>query len=106
LYPRNDANRRPTGGRCETRAASALGTPWATRPWSSVPGSVFARPRIISEKKIPMESTRAEFWKVVAIPAPAPRRFGGRLFMIPAWLGEAKSPIPRPTRSNSNPNQR
>ena len=50
------------------RAASARGTPWATSPWSSVPGSVLARPRIISEKKIPIESTRAEFWNVVAMP--------------------------------------
>ena len=68
-------------------------------------GSVLASPRIMSEKKIPIERTSAEFWNVVAIPAPAPRRFAGRLFMIPAWLGEANRPMPRPTRSSSPPNQ-
>ena len=50
----------------------------------------------MSEKKIPIESTRAEFWNVVAIPAPAPRRLAGRLFMMPAWLGDANRPIAEP----------
>ena len=39
-------------------------------------------------KKIPIESTCAEFWKVVFIPDPAPRCSGGRLFMTPARFGE------------------
>ena len=51
-----------------------------------------------------MFGTSAEFWNVVAMPAPAPRRLGGRLFMIPAWFGEAKRPMPRPTSSRSAPN--
>ena len=41
---------------------------------------------------MPIESTIAEFWKVVLMPAPAPRWPGGRLFMIAARLGEANSP--------------
>ncbi len=59
----------------------------------------------MSEKKMPIESTSAEFWKVVAMPAPAPRRLAGRLFMIPAWFGEAKRPIPSPTMSSRRLNQ-
>ena len=82
------------------RVASAGGTPCATRPECSVPGSEPARPMIISEKKTPIESTIAEFWKVVAMPAPAPRPSAGRLFMMPAWLGEAKRPIAIPIRSS------
>ena len=42
----------------------------------------------MSEKKIPIESTWAEFWKVVSIPEPAPRCSAGRLFMTPARLGD------------------
>ena len=34
---------------------------------------VWANPRMMRVKKIPMESTWAEFWKVVFIPDPAPR---------------------------------
>ena len=56
-------------------------------------GSVEARPAIISVKKIPIESTWAEFWKVWFMPPPAPRSAGGRLFMIPARLGDANRPI-------------
>ena len=59
---------------------------------------------MIRVKKMPMDSTMAEFWKVVAIPAPAPRSFGGRLFMIPAWLGEAKSPMESPYNPNMSAN--
>jgi len=44
LYPRNDANRRPTGGSCEMRWASWGDTPWATDPCCIVPGSDAARP--------------------------------------------------------------
>ena len=55
---------------------------------------------------MPIESTIAEFWKVAAMPAPAPRWRGGRLFMIPARLGEANSPMPIPFRSSSSANGR
>ncbi|WP_327340146.1 hypothetical protein OG384_34055 [Streptomyces sp. NBC_01324] len=62
-------------------------------------GSELASPAIISEKKMPIDSTVAEFWKVVLIPAPTPRWSGGRLFMIAARLGEAKSPMASPLTS-------
>ncbi len=53
-----------------------------------------ARRRCRSRARAPSSGT---WWPC---PAPAPRRFGGRLFMIPAWFGEAKSPIPMPTSSS------
>ena len=55
-------------------------------------------------KKTPIESTIAEFWNVALMPAPTPRRCGGRLFMIPVWFGEAKSPMASPIRSRSAAN--
>ncbi len=55
-------------------------------------------------KKIPMESTIAEFWKVVLIPEPTPRAVGGRLFMISARLGEENSPWPSPFANRSAAN--
>ena len=51
---------------------------------------------IISVKKIPIDSTWAEFWKVWFMPPPAPRSPGGRLFITAARLGEANSPIEMP----------
>ncbi len=45
---------------------------------------------------MPIDSTVAEFWKVAAIPAPAPRWRGGMEFMIPARLGEENMPMPTP----------
>ena len=59
---------------------------------------------IISEKKMPIERTMAEFWKVVLIPAPAPRCSAGRLFMIAARFGDANSPIPSPFKRSSRAN--
>ena len=58
------------------------------------------RPTITSVKKIPMERTWAEFWKVAFMPEPAPRSWGGRLFITPARLGLAKAPMARPFISN------
>jgi hypothetical protein len=59
---------------------------------------------MISVKKIPMDSTVPEFWNVYAMPDPAPRWPGGRLFMMPARFGEVNSPMPIPfsnmTRAN------
>ena len=43
---------------------------------------------------MPMESTCADALKVPAMPAPAPRWFAGRLFMMPVWLGAMNMPIP------------
>ncbi len=54
---------------------------------------------MISVKKTPTESTWAEFWNVEVIPAPTPRCWGGRLFITPARLGEAKAPIASPFNS-------
>ena len=58
----------------------------------------------MSEKKMPIESTIAEFWNVAAMPEPTPRRWAGRLFMIPIWLGAEKRPIARPMSSSSAAN--
>ena len=55
---------------------------------------------IISVKKMPMESTWAEFWKVEFMPAPTPRCWRGRLFMTPARLGAANAPMARPLQSS------
>ena len=57
------------------------------------------RPTIISVKKMPIESTWAEFWKVGFMPPPAPRCWAGRLFIMPARLGEANAPIESPIKS-------
>ena len=47
-------------------------------------------------KKKPIDSTAAEFWKVVGIPPPAPRWFAGRLFMTALVLGAANRPMDSP----------
>src|SRR5580704_11494296 len=103
LYPKKAANRVDTGGRCATRSATPDGTPWATSPWYIAPGSEDDNPTIMSVKKMPMDSTCAEFWKVEFIPEPAPRCCGGRLFMTPARLGEPKAPMVRPSSSRIVP---
>ena len=53
----------------------------------------------MSVKKIPIESTWAEFWKVWFMPPPAPRSLGGRLFITAALFGEANMPIEIPLRA-------
>ena len=53
-------------------------------------------PMMISVKKIPMDSTCAEFWKVVFIPDPAPRSAAGRLFMTPVRLEAPNVDMPGP----------
>ena len=68
-----------------------------------VSGSVKASPMIISVKKIPIDSTCAEFWKVWFIAPPAPRPRRGRLFITAARLGEANSPIDAPIRDRIAP---
>ena len=80
------------------------GTPCAWSPPRSVSGRVAARPRIMSVKKIPIESTWAEFWKVWFMPPPAPRSAAGRLFITPARLGEANMPIEIPVSSRISAN--
>ena len=58
----------------------------------------------MSEKKIPIDSTCAEFWKVEFIPEPAPRSSAGRLFITPARFGDPKAPMVSPISSRSRPN--
>jgi hypothetical protein len=55
---------------------------------------------MIRVKKIPMESTWAEFWKVVFIPDPAPRCSGGRLFMTPARFGDPNDDMVIPVKNS------
>jgi len=83
----------------KSKWAAPAGTPWAVSPPYSVVGSDEASPRIISVKKIPTDSTWAEFWKVWFIPPPAPRSPGGRLFITAARLGEANIPIEIPLKA-------
>ena len=83
------------------RSAVAGSTPCASSPVLIVCGSVDASPMIISVKKIPIESTWAEFWNVWFIAPPAPRCSGGRLFMTAARLGDANMPIASPAARGS-----
>jgi len=55
-------------------------------------------------KKIPIDSTCAEFWNVWFMPPPAPRSEAGRLFMTPARFGEANIPIETPLRNSTAAN--
>src|ERR1017187_1894935 len=50
-----------------------------------------------------METTWAEFWKVVFMPDPAPRCCGGRLFIPPVRLGEPKEAMDRPAKNSTRP---
>ena len=68
-------------------------------PSAIAAGRVAASPTISRVKKIPIESTWAEFWKVWFIPPPAPRSAGGRLFITAARLGEANIPIEIPLKN-------
>src|SRR5258708_8017091 len=98
------ANCVETGGRWAIVLACAGGTPCAVRWVSSVFGSVLARPAIISEKKMPMDSDMPEFWKVDRMPDAAPRCMGGTALMIAEVLGAANrpEPIPLPKISREN----
>src|ERR1700742_4498041 len=87
------------GGRCESELAADAGTPCAVRPAYRCDGSDEDRPRMIRLKKMPIDRTMAEFWKVADMPAPTPRRLAGREFMMPARFGEANRPMPMPLRS-------
>ena len=58
----------------------------------------------MSEKKMPIDRTWAEFWKVEFMPDPAPRCSAGRLFITPARLGDPNAPMVRPMSSRSMPN--
>ena len=55
------------------------------------------------EKNTPIETTWAEFWKVVFMPEPAPRCCGGRLFITPVRLGEPKDAMVSPVKNRMMP---
>ena len=55
-----------------------------------------ASPRIISEKKIPIDSDMPEFWKVDRMPEATPRCRAGTLLMMAEVFGEANKPLPIP----------
>ena len=57
-------------------AATCALTPWPVRPPNSVEGSALARPRIISEKKTPIDSDVPELKNVPRMPDAMPRWFG------------------------------
>src|SRR6202042_3853102 len=90
------ANTVDTGGRCAIWLAIPAGTPWAVSPGPRDFGSVLARPAIISEKKMPIDSDMPEFWNVDRMPEAAPRSPAGTLLMIAEVFGEANRPEPSP----------
>src|SRR6266567_3305698 len=93
-----------TGGRWAIEFAVPSGTPCAVSPGASVLGSVLARPAIISEKKMPMDSDMPEFWKVDRMPEAAPRWCAGTEDMMAAVFGAANRPelTPLPKISSAN----
>src|SRR6202046_4026097 len=82
----------------------AAGTPCAVSPANMVCGSLLASPVTISEKKMPMDSTEAEFMKVAIMPPAAPRASAGTEFIISARFGEANRPVPKPLIATMSPN--
>src|SRR5579863_2948085 len=98
------ANTVETGGRWAIWLATPAGTPWAVSPGMRAFGSVLARPAIISEKKMPIDSDMPEFWKVDRMPEAAPRLWAGTEDMIAAVLGEANRPEPMPLPKISSAN--
>src|ERR1700730_12133388 len=98
------ANTVETGGRWAIVLACASGTPCAVRPEVSAFGSVLARPAIISEKKMPMDSDMPEFRKVELMPDDAPRSCAGTEDRIAAVFGAANRPEPTPLPKISSAN--
>ena len=73
-------------------------------PMRSAWGSVRESPMIMSVKKMPIEITWPEFWKVEFMPDPTPRCSAGRAFMTLTRLGAAKAPMASPFMKSSSPN--
>ena len=61
-----------------------------------------ARPTIISEKKMPIDSDEPALKNVARTPDAAPRWLAGTLDMMAAVLGAVKMPPPRPLRNTSS----
>ena len=59
---------------------------------------------MIRLKKIPMERTCAEFWKVVFMPDPAPRSLAGRLFITPVRFEDPNDAMHTPVAKSRMPN--
>jgi hypothetical protein len=64
----------------------AAGTPCAVSPLNMAEGSLLDRPATIRVKKIPMDNTNAEFWKVAIMPPSAPRLPDGTEFIITSYF--------------------
>src|SRR6202034_3662338 len=99
-----EANSTPIGGRCEIGAAVAAETPCAVTPRVRAAGSLLDGPATTRVKKMPIESTNAEFWKGAIMPPAAPRRSDGTAFIISAQLGETNRPEPKPLRAMTSAN--
>src|SRR2546421_10626740 len=93
-----------TGGRWAIEFVAAAGPPCAVRPGASVLGCEPARPAIISEKKMPMDSDMPEFWNVDRMPDAAPRWCAGTEDMMAAVFGAANKPEPTPLPKISSAN--
>ena len=65
---------------------------------------MLARPTIISEKKMPIDSDEPALKNVARTPDAAPRSAAGTLDMIAAVLGAVKMPPPSPLRKISTAN--
>ena len=76
------------------------------QPALSVVGSEWARPAIISEKKMPIDNDMPALVTVARIPEAAPRSAAGTLDMTAAVFGAVKMPPPRPLRKISAANTR
>ena len=91
-----------TAGRAATLAAVAAGTPWAARPWLRASGRWAESPTIISEKKMPMDSTNPEFIDVARIPEAAPRSSAGTAVHHGGGVGGREHPHPQPVDQDEN----
>ena len=106
MKPRNDENRLPTTGVWAAAWAVEAETPAARQALVMALGSVLVRPTIMSEKKMPVESTMPVFMNAAWMPAAPPRWSAGTEFITAAELGAENMPPPMPlaaTRSGELP---
>src|SRR3984885_8592881 len=88
-------------GRGEMGWVGTAGTPGAVSPLDRAAGSLLERRATSSVKKMPIDSTNAEFRKVAIMPPAAPRRSAGTEFIISAQFGEKNRPAPKPLRART-----
>ena len=84
--------------------AAAAGMPCAIRPLDMDEGSLLDSPATISEKKMPIDKTKAVFMNVAIMPAAAPRWLAGTAFIISARFGAANTPEPNPLSTTISAN--